>query len=319
MALTGTDGHSNMVDTLSSVYDQPHQRHHFVNDPTLPHPQPIFEKKDTCLRQNRTVDCPALNRLHAVFNTAGKRSTQAARKLSIWEVGSKDASDNWNNDFEFPKALDTCARGGEAKSQSSYNDTTIGIPGNIKEQQINIITSIGLLRKWGLLIEELKCHRDKAIVLGALGGPHGAMWDKVDATIDLADQDAKNTGVLQLSFPSSLDLGEYTIDDVSSITSSIPKKEPFIFRLDSEAKAQYVMESLHRGSSTYGIITDFQQMPATQKVLLDTATLQHIIPYVVTLTTMVMNVLRDAEDFCSSAEPSESSVHSDIGAATVCS
>jgi hypothetical protein len=77
------------------------------------------------------------------------------------------------------------------------------VPKNIQEQQNNVLANIGLLREWGLLIEELKEHRVRAVALGIVEGEHASVWEEVDAMIDLADQEADHEGVARLSPPSS--------------------------------------------------------------------------------------------------------------------
>jgi hypothetical protein len=89
------------------------------------------------------------------------------------------------------------------------------VPYHIQEQQNNVLANIGLLREWGLLIEELKEQRGRAACLHILDGPHAAMWEEVDAMIDLADQEAEHEGVPRLSPPSSPGFDEVAFDDVS--------------------------------------------------------------------------------------------------------
>jgi hypothetical protein len=83
-------------------------------------------------------------------------------------------------------------------------------------EKSNVLANIGLLREWGLLIEELKEQRIRAVSLGLLEGPNASMWEEVDAMIDLADQEAEEGAVPpRLSPPSSPGIDLDAFDDVS--------------------------------------------------------------------------------------------------------
>ena len=62
------------------------------------------------------------------------------------------------------------------------------VPKTIRDQQINVLINIELLRDWVLSIEELKKQKMRALMLEVHEGIHERMWSEVDAIVDLADQ-----------------------------------------------------------------------------------------------------------------------------------
>jgi hypothetical protein len=146
---------------------------------------------------------------------AGKRSTVVTNKFGTWGVGSKGVTEDWNDDFDFSEINEESTIEDAKESHRVDSGTAMVVPKTIQEQQTNVLANIGLLREWGLLIEELKEQRIRAINLGLLQGPNAGMWEEVDAMIDLADQEAENDGLARLSTPSTPGFDEGAFDDVS--------------------------------------------------------------------------------------------------------
>ncbi|ORY07804.1 hypothetical protein BCR34DRAFT_590201 [Clohesyomyces aquaticus] len=190
---------------------------------TPPRPRTVHGKKDADRRGSRSVGRRAPSGLHArsqsvpvVPDATGKRSTVVTNKFGTWGVGSKGVTEDWNDDFDFSDLHEDAAAEGATDSQRADSGTAMFVPKTIQEQQSNVLANIGLLREWGLLIEELKEQRIRAVSLGLLEGPNASMWEEVDAMIDLADQEAEHDGIPRLSPPSSPGFDEDAFDDVSS-------------------------------------------------------------------------------------------------------
>ncbi|KAF2002883.1 hypothetical protein P154DRAFT_125271 [Amniculicola lignicola CBS 123094] len=213
----------NNRDARSSIFDWSEQApaDKSSGNRTPPRPRTVHGKKDADRRGSRSVGRRAPSGLHArsqsvpvVPDAAGKRSTVITNKFGTWGVGSKGVSEDWNDDFDFSELHEEPVNGA-ADSQRIDSGTAMVVPKTIQEQQSNVLANIGLLREWGLLIEELKEQRVRAITLGLLEGPNAGMWEEVDAMIDLADQEAEQDGVPRLSPPSSPGFDEDAFDDVS--------------------------------------------------------------------------------------------------------
>jgi hypothetical protein len=152
-----------------------------------------------------------------VPDVAGKRSTVVTNKFGTWGVGSKGVTEDWNDDFDFTDLSDAPAlNGSDETPRIDSSSAAMVVPKTIQEQQSNVLANIGLLREWGLLIEELKEQRFRADLLGILDGPGAGIWEEVDAMIDLADQEAEqNAFPPRVSAPSSPGFDEAAFDDVS--------------------------------------------------------------------------------------------------------
>jgi len=159
---------------------------------------------------------------------AGKRDTVVTNKFGTWGVGSKGVTEDWNDDFDFSENNEEPASEDTKESRRVDSGTAMVVPKTIQEQQTNVLANIGLLREWGLLIEELKEQRVRAAALGLLQGPNAAIWEEVDAMINLADQEAENDGLAHLSTPSTPGFDEGAFDEVS---------DPFAKQLGSHRRA----------------------------------------------------------------------------------
>ncbi|EUC41415.1 hypothetical protein COCMIDRAFT_40418 [Bipolaris oryzae ATCC 44560] len=198
-------------DTRSSIFDWSEQQLADKNSGncTPPRPRTVHGKKDADRRGSRSVGRRIPSGLHArsqsvpvVPDLTGKRNTVVTNKFGTWGVGSKGVTEDWNDDFDFTELNGDPIEEGDASPRVD-SGTSMVVPKSIQEQQNNVLANIGLLREWGLLIEELKEHRTRAQALGIVDGPHASTWEEVDAMIDLADQEAGHQDVAPASPPST--------------------------------------------------------------------------------------------------------------------
>ena len=120
-----------------------------------------------------------------VPDVAGRRDNLVANKFGTWGVGSKGIIEDWNDEFDFddlPEPVPDILELDERRVDSGHD---MFVPQSIREQQQNVLTNIGLLREWGLLIEELKELRIRAVGLGMMDGPYAGDWLEVDGMIEL--------------------------------------------------------------------------------------------------------------------------------------
>lgn len=204
------------------------------------------------------------------------------------------------------------------------------VPRSIREQQENVVANIGLLREWGLLIEELKELRVRAVALDMMSGPYAGDWYEVDAMIELADQETEEKTLEPRRSPPSSPGFDYDdfdepIPNIASATrpltlpdAAVPEngvaatftrtspppitlQQPVTTRprKDSEAVARSVIEALQTRRSVSDP-TALKPPPPAKKVPFDTATLRHIVPYVNGLKRKVKDALRETEGLYSS-------------------
>lgn len=216
-------------DARSSIFDWSEQQpaDKSSGNRTPPRPRTVHGKKDADRRGSRSVGRRAPSGLHArsqsvpvVPDVTGKRSTVVTNKFGTWGVGSKGITEDWNDDFDFSELVEDPAAEASGGSPRTDSGLAMVVPKTIQEQQNNVLANIGLLREWGLLIEELKEHRVRAVTLGIMEGVHSGMWEEVDAMIDLADQEADHDGVPRLSPPSSPGFDEDAFEDASGASPS---------------------------------------------------------------------------------------------------
>ncbi|KAL9076062.1 MAG: hypothetical protein Q9157_003768 [Trypethelium eluteriae] len=325
-------------DAKPSIFDwseQPIDRTPDNHNP--PRPRTVHGKKDAETRGSRSVGRRIPSAVHArsqsvpvVPDTNGKREQVVMNKFGTWGVGSKGVSEDWNDDFDFtgPDEVDM-KNPTEIIDSRADSGMAMFVPHSIRERQSNVLANIGLLKEWGILIEELKELRVRAVSLGIMEGSDANTWKEVDAMIELADQEQEDGTLLpQRASPSSPGhdadafdepappapnnsrrkrrSGILPEDDVfnrelpsalktEAAEESFPRTDHHTRtrpRKDSEAVAKSVIEALQQRWVKAGTGSD--QQP-TKKVPFDTATLKHIVPYVNGLMRKVKEGLREAE------------------------
>lgn len=334
----------NGKDARSSIFDWSEQQpldkspgHH-----SPPRPKTVHGKKDAENRGSRPVGRRAPSGIHARSQSVpvaqeenGKRGQVLTNKFGTWGVGTKGVSEDWDEDFDFDALQAASAAAALAAGDEKRYDSGVGmfVPKAIREQQTNVLANIDLLRDWGLLIEELKELRMRAVAMDLIPGNAGGIWNEIDAMIDLADQESdEHTLAPRYSPPSSPSFNYDAFDDdlppvltssnrssqsttiqdyrpasrqmtspprvphEVSITPATPKRP----RKDSEAVARSVIEALQqkRISSDPGPVPEARP----EKVHFDTATLKRILPYVQDLRDKVKRELREAEGLHTSSK-----------------
>ncbi|GAB7350902.1 hypothetical protein MBLNU459_g1416t1 [Dothideomycetes sp. NU459] len=336
-------------DARSSIFDwseqQPLDKSPGNHSP--PRPKTVHGKKDAENRGSRPVGRRAPSGIHARSQSVpvaqeenGKRGQVLTNKFGTWGVGTKGVSEDWDEDFDFEALQAASSAAALAAGEEKRYDSGIGmfVPKAIREQQTNVLANIDLLRDWGLLIEELKDLRARAVALDLISGNVSGTWSEIDAMIDLADQESdEHTLAPRYSPPSSPSFNYDAFDDPIPVPSpgdrSFPKfalqdqghnvrqpaspprvpdevnitpATPRRPRKDSEAVAKSVIEALQqkRVASDPGPAPEAR----SEKVHFDTATLKRILPYVQELRDKVKRELREAEGLYTSPRSRGSSL-----------
>lgn len=329
---------SNGATDKSNLFDwseqQPSPSHH---NQSPPRPRTVHGKKDPENRGSRSTGRRAPSGMHArshsvpvVPDVDGKRNNVVANKFGTWGVGSKAVTEDWNEDFDFEELPVPQEILGDRDDKRIDSGHEMFVPKSIREQQENVVANISLLREWGLLIEELKELRIRAVALDMMNGPYAQAWEEVDAMIELADQESEeDTLQPRRSPPSSpgFDYGAFDEPHSDLATStgarngsgqlaetSFPEHERnrtspqpdapmFSFatrpRKDSEAVARTVIAAL-QSKRSISDPTALRPVAASKKVPFDTGTLRHIVPYVNGLKRKVKEALRETEGLYSS-------------------
>jgi len=342
--------HGHASNDKSNLFDwseqQPSPSHH---NQSPPRPRTVHGKKDPENRGSRTAGRRAPSGMHArshsvpvVPDVDGKRNNAVANKFGTWGVGSKAVTEDWNEDFDFEEPPVPQLHSVEHDDKRIDSGHEMFVPRSIREQQESVVANISLLREWGLLIEELKELRVRAVALDMLNGPYAQDWQEVDAMIELADQESEeDTLQPRRSPPSSpgFDYGFFDESLFNGASSSKTRADPIQLaespfpdhdtratsphsavpaptmiprpRKDSEAVARTVIAALQSKRSVSDP-TALKPVTAAKKVPFDTGTLRHIVPYVNGLKRKVKDALRETEGLYSSPRrPSSSSEDDD--------
>lgn len=195
----------------SNIFDWSEQRtEKSPGNRTPPRPRTVHGKKDADMRGSRANKRRAPSGLHVrsqsvpvVPDLAGKRETVITNKFGTWGVGSKGVSEDWDEDFDFGDGMPPSSMAQADRRIDS--GVVMHIPQVIREHQAAVVSNIGLVREFGLLIEELKALRIRAASFGLLETPNTEVWEEIDCMIDLADQEAEDPAIPipQRSPPSS--------------------------------------------------------------------------------------------------------------------
>jgi hypothetical protein len=339
---------------LSGLFNySEHQPEKSSGNQSPPRPRTVHGKKDTN-RGSRATGRRAPSGLHArsqsvpvVPGQGGKRDPVVTNKFGTWGVGSKGVSDEiWDDDFDFeegevPKSMKN------VDQKRVDSNLSMRIPQTIREQQVKVVNNIELVRKFGLLIEDLKASRVRAAERNLLDTQSSSLWQEVDAMIELADQEVSDPLFPQRTSPPSSPTADDSFDDSldlplwakstpepsrsqsrrrsvlpendvfstpsSQTIQSSPSTTPLINRprKDSEAMARSVIEALHRRKDVADTSLSLQPVPSQRKVPFDTNTLRYIVTHVQKLVRRVELSLNEGSTTTPLADLFKDPAHND--------
>ncbi|KAK5157205.1 hypothetical protein LTR04_005481 [Oleoguttula sp. CCFEE 6159] len=319
-------------ETKSNIFDwseqQPTTKSSGNRSP--PRPKTVHGKKDAEDRGSRSAGRRAPSAVHArsqsvpVVPDLDSKREVGANKFGTWGVGSKGVTEDWNEDFDFPDTQETTGQNDDGEERRVDSGLSMVVPQKIKEQQVNVLANIGMVREWGLIIEELKVLRIRAAALNKLGGQHTNLWKEVDAMVELADQEVEEHTIAPSRSPPSspgFDFDAFdepptqaTLNSRAARKQALPVNDDVLTnklvirtpkgtpknttnrpRKDSEAVAMSVIEALQQKRTASDPELPNQNDQTSDKVPFDTGTLRHIVPHVNNLLRRVKEVLREAE------------------------
>jgi hypothetical protein len=149
-------------------------------------------------------------------------------KFGTWGVGSKGVSEDWDDDFDFGEngIIGASNPTGDREEKRIDSGVAMRIPQTIRDQQAKVVSNIGLVREFGLLIEELKVLRARVGELGLLGSSKSSLWQEMDAMIDLADQEVDDPILPPKQSPPASPTPDFDgFDDMSEAPSTFRTKQ----------------------------------------------------------------------------------------------
>src|SRR5690606_15159014 len=106
----------------------------------------------------------------------------ASPKYGTWGLGTKGASEDWDDDFEFGSADSGAAINSEA-------DLAMIVPASIQASQPSLKQHTGQIRELSLLVNDLRrlCRHGRD--LDIVDGTHASLWKEAEGIIALASPD----------------------------------------------------------------------------------------------------------------------------------
>lgn len=198
----------------SSIFDWSEPSIHDKHDAEMQRPKTAHGKQELDLRGGR----PSIRKPPGAAHVRSQSvpvvpdpldGSKPPPKFGTWGLGSRKASEDWDDDFEFDgDDAVTCSPG----AKDSATSFSMVVPASIQAAQPSVKAHSGQIRELSLLVNDLKrlCRHGKQ--LDILKGPAAAKWAEAQSIIALASPDEDELEVLHSTKP-SVDLDRSGIDD----------------------------------------------------------------------------------------------------------
>lgn len=183
--LVGERPRSNIFDWVEPTALDKHDA-----DGTSPRPKTVHGKQEMDLRGGRSVNRKGPSAAHVRSQSvpAVPDPSEATKpqqpKFGTWGMGSKTASEEWDDDFDFDEIVPE-AKGGK----DSATSFSMVVPASIQATQPTVKAHSGQIRELSLLVNDLKrlCRHGRE--LNILHGPTAEKWKEAENIIELASPD----------------------------------------------------------------------------------------------------------------------------------
>ncbi|KAF4461988.1 hypothetical protein FALBO_11205 [Fusarium albosuccineum] len=189
--LPGTHGHDAHNDRpLSSLFDWSEPPTHDKSEPgRSPRPKTAYAKQEMDSRGGRSAIRKGPTPTHVrsqsvpVVHDSPDESKNSGSKYGTWGIGTKTASEDWDDDFEF---------GGSSMGSNDRDDKVFAVPESIRATQPSVKAHSGHIREFSLLVNDLKrlCRHGRDMDM--LDGAHRHLWKEADGIIALASPDEES-------------------------------------------------------------------------------------------------------------------------------
>ncbi|KAK4200854.1 hypothetical protein QBC40DRAFT_67119 [Triangularia verruculosa] len=196
----------------SSIFDWSEPSTHDKLDSDATRPKTVHGKQEMDLRVGRSTSrkAPKAGHVRSQSVPVVPEPTDESKppaKFGTWGLGSKNVSEDWDDDFDFDEtALDIT--GGK-----DSNNSFMVVPPSIQASQPSVKAHSGQIRELSLLVNDLKrlCRHGKD--LNIIHGPIGPKWVEAENIIALASPDEDETDEFG-SVKSSLDFDRDDLDEI---------------------------------------------------------------------------------------------------------
>jgi hypothetical protein len=180
-------------------------------DDSFTRPRTAHGKRELDLRGGRTAVRPSAHvRSQSVPVVEPVDIAKGAHKFGTWGLGVKNASEDWDDDFEFDEGS-TSGSGQKNPAQK----LSMSVPPSIQTAQATVKAHSGHIRELSLLVDSLKRICRQGRELNLLNGQSALLWKEAENIIALASPDED-------------DVDDNEADSYSSDSQSSPLEERYL-------------------------------------------------------------------------------------------
>ncbi|GAB1315882.1 hypothetical protein MFIFM68171_06092 [Madurella fahalii] len=198
----------------SNIFDWAEPSVHDKYDSDVQRPKTVHGKQELDLRGGRPPNRKPPGAAHVRSQSVPvvpdpSDGSKPPPKFGTWGLGTKTASEDWDDDFEFDgDEAAVCSPGGK----DSATSFSMVVPASIQATQPSVRAHSGQIRELSLLVNDLKrlCRHGKD--LDILHGPAASKWAEAENIIALASPDEDEPEELGSSKP-SMDFDRSKADD----------------------------------------------------------------------------------------------------------
>ncbi|KAM5348716.1 hypothetical protein ACJ41O_008539 [Fusarium nematophilum] len=210
--INGHDGHNDRP--LSTLFDWSEPPTHDKHDTNgrSPRPKTAYAKQEMDSRGGRSALRKGPTPTHVrsqsvpVVHDSPDDPKSTGSKYGTWGMGTKTASEDWDDDFEF---------GGGSFGSGDRDDKVFAVPESIRATQPSVKAHSGHIREFSLLVNDLKrlCRHGRDMDM--LDGPQKHLWKEADGIIALAspDEDSLDEDDEDQKSTSSINFDAFDIDE----------------------------------------------------------------------------------------------------------
>ncbi|KAL2176227.1 uncharacterized protein P884DRAFT_270832 [Thermothelomyces heterothallicus CBS 202.75] len=179
----------------SNIFDWSEPSVHDKLDSGMPRPKTAHGKQEPDLRGGRTISRKLPGAAHIRSQSVPvvvpdfSDGSKQLPKFGTWGLGTKTASEDWDDDFEFDGEESAICSPGGKDSATSFS---VVVPASIQATQPSVRAHSGQIRELSLLVNDLKrlCRHGKD--LDILRGPLASKWADAESIIALASPDEED-------------------------------------------------------------------------------------------------------------------------------
>ncbi|KAL2140353.1 hypothetical protein VTI28DRAFT_3882 [Corynascus sepedonium] len=199
----------------SNIFDWSEPSIHDKYDTDMPRPKTVHGKQELDLRGGRTTSRKPPGAAHIRSQSVPvvvpdlADGSKPPPKFGTWGLGTKTASEDWDDDFEFDGDEPSIC---SPEGKDSATSFSVIVPASIQATQPSVRAHSGQIRELSLLVNDLKrlCRHGKD--LDILQGPMATKWAEAESIIALASPDEDEDEGMDSAKP-SMDFDRTKIDD----------------------------------------------------------------------------------------------------------